>query len=117
MITPNWKETEPTGEPKVFLINILRNQLDSVHSRDYLVWFYKNEKKEGEHRHHLLESRMGSTKLNDMLLVSLDPETHQRIHYGKGYEKNEFERYFCRALNSLFKYIQEKKGEGAKPLY
>ena len=91
------------------LINIARNQLDSINCREYLVWFYKNELQEGHHRHHLLESVMGKTgKLNDLLLVSVDPETHQRIHYGTGYEEGEFERYFMQALNSLFRFIIEK---------
>ena len=107
MIKPNWKKEEKDGSPKVFLINILRNQLDVINSRDYMVWFFKNELKPNEHRHHLLESTL-AMKLNDYLLVSVDPETHQRIHYGKGYNNQEFENYLCRSLNSLFRYIQEK---------
>ena len=94
------------------LLKHLRNNLKPRKNRNYLVWFQLHKLRLGDHKHHLLQSRMGKTgKLNDFLLVSITSEVHHRVHQAKGYKENEFDELMVEAIENIQDYaehLQEK---------
>lgn len=85
------------------LKSIIRNRLKPRESKKYLRWFGENKVKLG-HAHHIAESVHG-LKLNDLLLVDKDAESHNKIHYAYQSE-DDFLNDFIQALENIFDYVE-----------
>ena len=77
--------------------------------KDYFKWFAENKLRKGDQTHHCLSSVKGR-KLNGLLLISVSPERHDHITYGK-YTEDEWLDDFIEALENLQDYAEYKLKE------
>ena len=86
------------------LKSALRHRLKPRRNKKFVAMI-KEKYPQGE-LHHLIESRLGGKKLNDLLLVPKTSAEHQKIHYSSQAEE-EFLEDFIKSLEIIFDTLEE----------
>lgn len=94
------------------ILKILKNRLRKRVNKQYVNWWIHNQKPHGTEGHHLLESFIGGSKWNDLLLAGIYKNIHVALHYKKQeIDEQILTEMFLQSLESLFDYVEHLQEE------